>query len=151
MQFDSLSKIKIPTGSLTGAAQTIARAGVEKSQEVLADINLLLQLLQTAGYGVASLDIELNIPPKATVKLKTSAAVNEEKLNDILSQNPQGLITVVVASLIQANKLRGSITVQTLELEGIEIVLTTVPNITLQWRDRDKDKVYKKGMTEGAA
>jgi Flp pilus assembly protein TadG len=147
MQFDSLSKLKIPTASLSGAAQTIAKAGVEKSQEVLAEINLLLQLLQTAGYGVASLDIELNIPPKATVKLKTSAAVKEDKLNDILSQGQQGLITVVVASLIQANKLRGSITVQTLELEGIEIMLTTVPNITLQW----KDKGDRKGMPEAAA
>lgn len=140
MQFDSFSKIKIPTGSLAGAAQTIAKAGVEKSQEVLAEINLLLELLQTAGYGVASLDIELNVPPKATAKLKTSAAVNEEKLNNILSQNPQGLITVVVASLIQANKLRSSITVQTLELEGVEIVLTTVPSITLQWKDKGNDK-----------
>jgi hypothetical protein len=140
MDFGSLGTIKLPTGSLSGAAQTIAQAGVEKSQEVLAEINRLLLLLQAAGYGVSSLDIELNIPPKATVKLKTSAAVTQEKLNDILSKNPQGLITVVVASLIQASKLRSAITVSTLELEGIEIALTTVPNITLQWKDKNKEK-----------
>lgn len=146
MTLNPFSRITIPTVSLADTVDAIAKAGLDKSHEVLAEINLLLQLLQTAGYGVASLDIELNIPPKATVKLKTSAAVSDEKLNDILSHNNQGLVTVVVASLIQANKLRSSITVETLELDGIEIVLTTVPNITLQW----KDKSDKEGKTEAA-
>jgi len=55
----------------------------------------------------------------------------------------QTAITAVVASLIQANKLRSSVTVETLELEGIEIILTTTPNITLQWADKGSDKDKK--------
>jgi hypothetical protein len=143
MQFDSL-KLKNPMSALNEAVQVIGHVGMEKTQEVLGQINLLLQLLQSAGYGVANLDIELNLPPKVTMKLKTGPAVKEEKLGQILLDHAgQTAITAVVASLIQANKLRSSVTVETLELEGIEIILTTTPNITLQWADKNRDEAKK--------
>jgi hypothetical protein len=138
MQFDAI-KLKDPMSTLKGATETLANVGMEKTQEVLGQINLLLQLLQSAGYGVASLDIELSLPPKVTMKLKTGPAVKEEKLSEILRDHAnQRAITTVVASLIQANKLRGSVTIETLELEGIEIILTTTPNIVLQWKDKNR-------------
>jgi hypothetical protein len=144
MPFDAMSKLKNPVSTLKEATETIANVGMEKTQELLGQMNLLLQLLQSAGYGVASLDIELSLPPKVTVKLKTGPAVKEEKLSEILRDHAdQRVITTVVASLIQANKLRGSVTVETLELEGIEIILTTTPNIALQWKDKDRDKNKK--------
>ena len=144
MPFDAMSKLKNPVSTLKEATETIANVGMEKTQELLGQMNLLLQLLQSAGYGVASLDIELSLPPKVTVKLKTGPAVKEEKLSEILRDHAdQRVITTVVASLIQANKLRGSVKVETLELEGIEIILTTTPNIALQWKDKDRDKNKK--------
>ena len=144
MPFDAMSKLKNPMGTLKEATETLANVGMEKTQELLGQINLLLQLLQSAGYGVASLDIELSLPPKVTAKLKTGPAVKEEKLGEILRDHAdQRVIAAVVASLIQANKLRASVTVETLELEGIEIILTTTPNISLQWKDRDKDRDRK--------
>jgi len=154
MQFDAMSKIKSPLsaltdakgtlaqvdiGTLTDVTGTLAKAALEQAQKLLAQINLLLQLLQSAGYGVASLDVELSLPPKVTVKLKTSPSLKEEKLSEILRDHAeQKVITTVVASLIQANKLRGFVTVESLAMEGVEIILTTTPTITLQWKDKDK-------------
>jgi hypothetical protein len=156
MQFDAMNKIKNPMSVITGAKDslanvdlatltevtgTVAKLALEQSRKLLAEINLLLQLLQSAGYGVASLDVELNLPPKVTIKLQTGPAVKEEKLTEIVRDHAdQKVVTTVVASLIQANKLRGSVTVDSLAMAGIEIVLTTTPNITLQWKDKDKDK-----------
>jgi hypothetical protein len=141
MPFDAMSKFKNPASAFKDATETIANAAVQKAQELLAQMNLLLQLLQSAGYGVSSLDIELSIPPRITMKLKTGPVVKEEKLNEILRDYAdQWAITAVVASLIQANKLRGSVTVETLELQGVEIILTTTPNISLQWKDKEQLK-----------
>jgi len=135
MPFDI--KIKNPLGSIKDFAEIAANLGIEKAQEAMAQVNLLLKLLQSAGYAVGGLNIELCIPPKITVNLKTTPALKEEKLAQIVEEhNGEKVIVAVVASLIQANKLRGSITVETLALDGIEIVMTTTPNITLQWKDR---------------
>jgi hypothetical protein len=137
MPFD----LKNPMGSMKTATETIANLGMEQSQKALVQINLLLKLLQSAGYGIASLDVELTLPPKITVKLETGPAVKEEKLSEILREHAdQGAITAVIASLIQANRLRSSVTVETLELEGLELILATTPNITLRWKDKDKNK-----------
>jgi hypothetical protein len=138
---DAMTKLKGPMDVFKGGANAIASAGMEKARELLAQMNQLLRVLQSAGYGVASLDIELSLAPKVTMELKTGPAVREEKLSDILRDHgDEQAITLVVTSLIQANKLRGSVTVETLELEGIEILLTTPPNITMQWKDKGTTK-----------
>jgi len=138
MPFD-LSQFKDPMSKLQDAAGAIAHAGLEKTQEAVREINLLLKLLQSAGYSVDSLEIELSLPPRVTMDLKTGPLVKEEKLGEILREHAgEQVIVGVVASLIQANKLRSSVTVETLEMEGVGIVLTATPNITLQWKDKAK-------------
>jgi hypothetical protein len=133
-----LNKLK---GPMQEATETLASLGAEKSREILLQANLLLQLLQSAGYGIGSLEIELGIPPKITIKLKTGAAVKEEKLAAILREHAdKKVITGIVASLIQANKLRDSVTVETLELGEVQIILTATPNITMQWSDKTNSK-----------
>jgi hypothetical protein len=131
-----LNKLTNPTSSLPGITDALANMGMEKAREALAQVNLLLQLLQSAGYGVGSMEIELSLSPKITITLKATPAVKEEVLDAILRDNADKKIVVaIVASLVQANKLRGSVTVETLELDEVEIVLTTTPNITMQWKD----------------
>jgi hypothetical protein len=123
------------------ATETLASLGAEKSREILLQANLLLQLLQSAGYGIGSLEIELGVPPKITIKLRTGPAVKEEKLAAILrEQADKKVITGIVASLIQANRLRDSVTVETLELGEVQIILAATPNITMQWSDRTDSK-----------
>jgi hypothetical protein len=81
----------------------------------------------------------LSLPPKVTIKLKTGPSVKEEKLATIVRDHAdKKVVTTIVGSLIQANRLRSSVTVETLELDGVEIVLTTSPNITLQWKDKQQ-------------
>lgn len=144
MAYESLSKLKTSVSSLQDATEALASLGMEKTREVMGELNLLLALLQSAGYGVCGLDLELGLPPKATINLKVSPAVKEEKLSAILHDHAdKKVVTSIIASLIQANKLRDSVTVETLELNGIEILLTTTPTITMKWNDKDK--------TDGAA
>jgi hypothetical protein len=113
----------------------------EKSREVLLEANLLLQLLQSAGYGIGSLEVEVGVPPKITIKLRTGPAVTEQKLAAILREHAdKKVITGIVALLIQSNRLRDSVTVETLELGEVQIMVAATPNITMQWTDRTNSK-----------
>lgn len=137
MGFD-LSGLK---GSVQQATETLASLGAETSREFLVQANLLLKLLQSAGYGIGNLEVELGVPPKITIKLKTGPAVKEDKLTTILREHAdKKVITGIVASLIQANKLRDSVTVETLELGEVQITVATPPNITMHWNDRGDSK-----------
>jgi hypothetical protein len=128
-------------GSVQQATETLASLGAETSREFLVQANLLLKLLQSAGYGIGNLEVELGVPPKITIKLKTGPAVKEDKLTTILREHAdKKVITGIVASLIQANKLRDSVTVETLELGEVQITVATPPNITMHWNDRGDSK-----------
>ncbi len=130
MAFDVLDKLKKAKDSLTDL-------GVEKTQEVLGELNLVLSLLKGAGYDVSEVETELAVPPKVTIHLKTASAVNEDKLNAILRDNQdRGVVTAIVTALIQANRLRGSIKVEPLELSDIKVVVAASPTLVLQWKDK---------------
>jgi len=138
MPFDVNKLRNNPISSLQDATDALAGMGIETTREILAQVNLLLELLQSAGYGIGSLEIELSLPPKITIKLKTGLGVKEEKLSAILREHvDKKVLIAIVALLIQANKLRDSITVETLEFEEVQIIMTTTPNITLQWKDKE--------------
>jgi hypothetical protein len=127
--------------AIQGVPGTLAGLAAEKSRELLQQANLLLELLQSAGYGIEDLELELGVSPKITVKLKTGPAVKEEKLAAILREHAdKKLIAGIVASLIQANKLRDSVTVETLELGEVQIIIAATPNITMRWADRTTGK-----------
>jgi hypothetical protein len=124
-------------GALKKTKDALADFGAEKTRDALSEVNVLLKLLQDAGYEVGQLEVELGVPPKITIGLKTQREVSEEKLDAILRDNQdKSVLAAILGSLIQANKLRDAVKVETLELKDVQIVLTTSPNITLQWKEK---------------
>ena len=130
MGFDALSKFK-------EVKEAVAEVSTGKTEELVANINLLLKLLQDAGYEICQLNIELSMPPVVTIDLKTDSGVDETKLNALSEANKdKQVVSTILASLAHANRLRHSIEVETLELLGAKIVLTTLPKISLQWKQK---------------
>jgi len=121
---------------LTGTATNVA---VQKGQELLGQINLLLKQLQDAGYEVGEMDAQLSVPPEITIHLKTGPRLNDAKLLAISqAQQNNDVVGLILGSLVQANKLREAIDVDTIELSGATIVLRTGPSITLEWKAKEK-------------
>lgn len=134
MAFDAKATFK----NLTS---TVADVGVQKGQEVLGQINLLLKQLQDAGYEIGAMEAQLSAPPEITIHLKTGSAMNDAKLLAI-SQAYQNndVVALILGSLVQANKLREAVDVDTIELSGATITLRTGPSITLEWKAKEKGK-----------
>ena len=134
MRFDVFDKLK---ELLKNAKERLRQLGFEKTQKAMYEFNLLLLLLKNAGYEVSQVEIELRVPPRITIHLKASSAVSEEKLSAILRDNrDKKVLAGIVMSLIQANKLRGSVKVEGLGLEDMKILLATAPNIVMQWKEK---------------
>jgi len=130
MTFDALGKLKETKEAVSGI-------GFGKAEDLAADANLLLTLLQDAGYEVGQLNIELAVPPIVTIDLKTNTEVDEVKLNALSQANKERqVVSAILASLAQANRLRHSVKVETLELLGAKIVLAALPKVSLQWKQK---------------
>jgi hypothetical protein len=133
MTFDALiPKLRTLIDQLTGL-------GKKKSQEVLTQVNLLLTLLPNAGFEITQLDIVLSVIPTVTIGLKVTDAVSEEKLNAILLEHKdKKIVSAILAYLKQASRLCSSVDVETIELKEVKILLTKLPNVSLQWKEKAK-------------
>lgn len=128
MNFESLAKT---------VSSKVADVGAQKASETLDQANLLLKLLQDAGYQVGEVDVELGVPPAISVTLKTGPMLTDAKLDSIFEAN-QGndALALVLGGLIQANKLRDKVKLETIALKDTKIVLKATPSISLHWKEK---------------
>ncbi|HEV2197653.1 MAG TPA: hypothetical protein VGR55_18855 [Candidatus Acidoferrum sp.] len=128
MNFESLAKT---------VSSKVADLGAQKATETLDQANLLLKLLQDAGYQVGEVDVELGVPPAISVTLKTGPMLTDAKLDSIFEANKgNDALALVLGGLIQANKLRDKVKLETIELKDTKIVLKATPSISLHWKER---------------
>lgn len=128
MNFESLAKT---------VSSKVAGVGAQKAAETLDQANLLLKLLQDAGYQVGEVDVELGVPPAISVTLKTGPMLTDAKLDSIFEANKgNDALALVLGGLIQANKLRDKVKLETIELKDTKIVLKATPSISLHWKEK---------------
>lgn len=128
MNFETLAKT---------VSSKVTDLGAQKATETLDQANLLLKLLQDAGYQVGEVDVELGVPPAISVTLKTGAMLSDAKLDSIFEANKgNDALALVLGGLIQANKLRDKVKLETIELKDTKIVLKATPSISLHWKEK---------------
>jgi len=126
-----------PLGKLQKLKETALDLGAQKATEAMTQANHLLTLLQDAGYQVGELTIDLGVPPTITIELKPGPLMDDGKLDGIFQANKDNeVLALVLGSLMQANKLRDKIRLETIELKSTKIVLKTPPSISLHWKEK---------------
>jgi len=115
----------------------VADQVAQKASETMNDANRLMALLQEAGYKISDFEVEVKALPKLTISLKTDEVVSDSKLEAIMQANKENdVIVLVLGALAQANKLRGKVSLNTIELKGARIVLEATPSVSLQWKEK---------------
>src|SRR5258708_40301826 len=126
-----------PMEKLQKAKETALSFGAQQATETMNQANHLLTLLQDAGYQVGELTIDLGVPPTITIDLKPGPLTSDGKLDGIFQANKDNdVLALVLGSLMQANKIRDKIKLETIELKGTKIVLKTPPSISLHWKEK---------------
>ena len=132
MNFDSITK-----GLGTKVADQLADMGTKKATEAMNQANLMLKLLQDAGYQIGDLDLELGVSPTISISLKTGPMMSDSKLEAVYQANKENeVLALVLGALIQANKLRDMVKLETIELKDAKIVLKATPSISLHWKEK---------------
>jgi len=130
MNFDPRAKLE----ELKKAATDI---GTQKAVETMNQANQLSALMQNAGYQIGELNLELSVPPTITIDLKAGPTATNAKLEATFQSNKDNdVISVILGALIQANRLRDMVKLETIELKSVKLVLKTPPSISLQWKEK---------------
>ena len=109
----------------------------QKASETMNDANRLLALLQEAGYKISEFEVAVKAIPKITISLQTDVVVSDDKLEKIMQANKENdVIVLVFTALAQANKLRGKVSLNTIELKGAKIEFEGTPSVSLQWKEK---------------
>jgi len=115
----------------------VADQVAQKASETMNDANRLMALLQEAGYKISDFEVEVKALPKLTISLKTDEVVSDSRLEAIMQANKENdVIVLVLGALAQANKLRGKVSLNTIELKGARVVLEATPSVSLQWKEK---------------
>jgi hypothetical protein len=126
-----------PMEKLQKAKDMALDIGAKQGAEAMGQANQLLTLLQDAGYQIGELTVDLAMQPTITVDVKASSLVKDGKLDAILQSNKDNdVFAMILMALIQANKLRDMVTLETIELKGAKIVLKTPPSVSLHWKEK---------------
>jgi hypothetical protein len=124
-------------GVVQKAKEGVMDLGAQKAAEAMNQTNQLLRLLQDAGYKVGELEMEVGVPPTITINLKPGPLTSDSKLDGIFQTNKHNeVLALVLGSLIQANKLRDMVNLDTIELKDAKIVLRASPSISLHWKEK---------------
>jgi hypothetical protein len=126
-----------PMEKLQKAKEAAFHFGAQQAVEVMNQTNQLLTLLQEAGYQVGELTVDLAVAPTVAIDLKTGPLMSDSKLDGVFQANKdKDVPAVVLGALIQANKLRDMVKLETIELKGAKLVLKTPPSISLHWKEK---------------
>jgi hypothetical protein len=126
-----------PMAKLQGLKEKAMDLGTQKATEAMRQANQLLRLLRDAGYKVGELEVEVGVPPTITIDLKPGPLTNDSKLDKVFQANKDNdVLALVLGTLIQANKLRDMVNLDTIELKDAKIVLRASPSISLHWKEK---------------
>ena len=126
-----------PMDKLQKVKDMALEAGAKQGAEAMNQANHLLTLLQDAGYQVGELTVDLGVPPTITVDLKAGPLMSDGKLDAIYQANKDNdVLGMILGALIQANKVRDMVKLETIELKGAKLVLKTPPSISLHWKEK---------------
>ena len=126
-----------PMDKLQKVKEMALEAGAKQGAEAMSQVNQLLTLLQDAGYQVGELTVDLGVPPTITVDLKAGPLMSDGKLEGIYQANKENdVLAMILGALIQANKLRDMVKLESIELKGAKLVVKTPPSISLHWKEK---------------
>lgn len=119
---------------VSARAGEIKDAGFAKLLETLDDFNASLPVLREAGYSLASVDIQIGLPPKIVAGFSVSAAVTDERVEALLQEHAEKKFTVLLMkSLYQAWRVQTKIKIVGLQPKGLQVEIGLTPTVTVMF------------------
>ena len=113
---------------------SVKEYGLEKINEIWAQIEASTEVFQKTGYSITSIDINLAIPPTVMLSLDQSENIDDETEKKLLEENKdKSVIYPILVALFKANAVQKSINSVQYKFTGLSIELGLSPKIDMKF------------------
>jgi len=105
--------------------------GVKKLEESIIQINSSMPYLESAGYTIAELEMEVGVSPKVIVivKMNDEATLTMDELEEKVKDKP--IVRMLVSAIKMSADLQKKLSIKSMKSVGMEISLAVAPSVRL--------------------
>lgn len=106
----------------------------DKIQSYMIELSALIPAIIEIGYRVDTVEIEIGMPPKIIPSFSKIEDVAEENMQNTLNKySDKKISTLILSSLIKANKMQNAIHINNLIFTGISLEVGIIPTVRLKF------------------
>ena len=118
---------------------TINETVSNKVREIINDFIDAAPLIESAGFRIRDLEVELSVIPKLIPHFEKLADIDNATRNEIIAEvEDKRIIRLLLKALFKADNFQKSLKMGSLEFAGIEIEITAIPAIRLLYVNPNK-------------
>lgn len=133
---DKIAELSVQASTLLNmdVLGSVKEYGLEKINEIWAQIEASTEVFQKTGYSITSIDINLAIPPTVMLSLDQSENIDDEAEQKLLEENKnKSVIYPILVALFKANAVQKSINSVQYKFTGLSIELGLSPKIDMKF------------------
>ena len=130
-----LDKAKDLMESATDKMTDLKDAGWDKIKAGMDELYNGLPLIEEAGFKVNDITIDIGIPPDVAISLTKTNQVNAATIENMIELNKdKKILSMVLGTLLNANKMQEKITMNKFTFAGLAIKVGIPPKVSLRYK-----------------
>ena len=110
-------------------------AGWDKIKAGMDELYNGLPLIEEAGFKVNDITIDIGIPPDVGISFTKTNQVDAATIENMIEQNQdKKILSMVLATLLNANKMQEKITMNKFTFSGLAIRVGIPPKVSLRYK-----------------
>ena len=121
-------------GQVAAKAGELRDAGFSKVGETVDEFNAALPIIREAGYGLASVEVHVTVPPKIVAAFSVLEDVSPDTVEQLIETHAdKRLLSLIMKSLHQAWRLQSKIKVVGLKPTHLTVEIGLVPSVAVRF------------------
>lgn len=97
-------------------------------------------VLETVGFAMDGVNIEVTLPPKITISLSKIRDVNEEEILRVKEENQSNeILILIINTILSISQFQSKLSLANYELGGIDILISVPPGVSLKLKKKAVD------------
>ena len=141
---DSITMVGSKLADSFSFLKNMKEASVEKVNQLVNDILGLAPLIETTGFNMREVSVDIGIPPGIGISFTKEKDVDAETINQILEDNKdKEVLKLIIKGLLKADSLQKGMNLSHYIFRGLNMKIGLPPDMSLKFARSDSSSREK--------